>query len=232
MQRVKDPDERKRLQKKSRRIFLRIAVMAVLLFISGIVATMVLLPKLTRSTDDETGPCLSLALAANASTVSCRGLLPTSLTCTDLCSGHGNCDSTDEHSHCVCMLSIYDGVRCESLSLGFLCGSPTAVLAILWLLNLARILFFENNTLPKPTLAEMENIYATDLLALRVRQRPSDADDAEQAADGGGAAAAAAETSELRQRSTSKAGKLRTVSLSSFWSSGEGAIVVLVRRPG
>ena len=56
MHRVKDPDERKKLQAKSRRIFLRIAGLSTLLFLGGLVATVMVMPKLAEAEDDGKGP--------------------------------------------------------------------------------------------------------------------------------------------------------------------------------
>lgn len=57
MSRVKDPEERKKLQDKSRRIFLRIAGISTLTFLGGLLATVMLMPQLTAVEDDEKGPC-------------------------------------------------------------------------------------------------------------------------------------------------------------------------------
>jgi len=200
MSRVTDPNDRKKLEAKSRRIFLRICFMVMLVFIAMLLATVVLLPKMWRSTDDGRGPCPTeqdgSAGAANA---------------TLLCNDHGSCDG--QHSHCVCLFSMHDGVSCDSLSLGFCFGAPAAVCAVLWFFNLARILFC-NQQRPQPSPAEMDALY-DELLELFVRSKdlPDEA----------------AGSPSKRPRKKSRRGALP---LSRAWTGAKGAVLVLIRRAG
>ena len=202
MSRVTDPNDRKKLEAKSRRIFLRICFMVMLVFIAMLLATVVLLPKMWRSSDDGRGPCPTeqdgSAGAANA---------------TLLCNDHGSCDG--QHSHCVCLFSMYDGASCDSLSLGFCFGAPAAVCAVLWFCNLARILFC-NQQRPHPTPAEMDALY-DEMLGLFVR--PKDLP----------AAAAASPSKRPRRNSRRPRGSFP---LSRSWTGARGAVLVLIRRAG
>lgn len=215
MHRVSDPDERKKLQAKSRRIFLRIAAASTLLFLGGLVATVMLLPKLAQIEDGGKGPCPT-ALDANATDA------------TVVCHGHGYCEEDRSHSHCRCWMSMYEGVSCETLSLGFLLGAPTAIAAVLWLFNLAWILRGGDQTQPPPTAQEMSNIY-DELTGILVRSPPP--------LEPSGTPSTLRDDPEKAVIRTSDATKTtqrrpQTFALSKLWSHGLGAVVVLVRRPG
>ena len=216
MHRVKDPDERKKLQAKSRRIFLRIAGLSTLLFLGGLVATVMVMPKLAEAEDDGKGPCPTTPPAnATDETVACNG--------------RGYCEEGRSHSHCRCWLSMYEGVSCETLSLGFVLGAPTAVAAVLWLVNLAWILRGGDQTQPPPTAQEMSNLYE-ELTGILVSSPPP-LDDSVGASDPEMAAASLrtsdGTTLQPQQRQTAK-----KIALSTRWCRGLGAVVVLVRRTG
>ena len=196
MHRVKDPSEREKLEAKSRRIFLRIACIVTMVFLGGLMLTMVLLPRLTREEDDGLGPCQGSAAA---------GLDEL------LCNLHGSCGPA--HSHCTCWLSMYDGVSCDRISFGFVLGAPTAVAAILWLLNLGWIL--RGGTKPLPTEAELVLLYE-ELKGVLVKKPlpPPALQDQQQ-----------------QQKKKPQAVPTKTVALSYQWTRGLGAVIVLVRRP-
>ena len=245
MQRVKDPDERKRLQDKSRRIFLRIAAAATLLFVAGVVLTVILLPQLSQTEDDGKGPCpVTAAAAATATAVTAVAGNGTSDGGGDvsaaaalggllLCNGHGTCDDDFEHSHCECSWSMHDGPDCESVSLGFICGAPTAVLAVLWLVNLGWILRGGGQK-PLPTEDELAALYS-ELCTVFVRPPPPpppppplpslpSAEEVDMERGG-------AKPLPHAQQQHSGGGR-SSMLLSEQWTSGLGAVIVLVRRPG
>ena len=209
MQRVKDPEERAKLQAKSRRIFLRIALIAMLVFVGGLAATVVIMPKLAIAPDDNLGPCPANAAAADGGSSGGDGAA--------ICNDHGSCSADQTHSHCQCDFSMFEGASCESLSFGFLVGAPTAVFAMLWFLNLGWILR-GGGVQPPPTAAEMAHIYE-ELQMLLVRHPP--------AVEGSSSPAMLMDSG-----SPGSGGRARTVALSSRWTSGLGAVFVLVRRAG
>ena len=112
------------------------------------------------------------------------------------------------------VISMYDGVSCDSISLGFVVGAPTAVAAILWLLNLGWIL--RGSAKPLPTEAELAQLYE-ELQGVLVKKplRPTPA--------------AAAQDQQQQQKPQAVCTK--AVALSFQWTHGLGAVIVLVRRP-
>ena len=116
---------------------------------------------------------------------------------------------------------MYEGLSCETFSLGFLLGAPTAIAAVLWLLNLAWILRGGDQTQPPPTAQEMINLYE-ELTGILVKSPPPLDESA-------GPEIAAIRASDAAY---SKPRKPTTIALSKLWSRGLGAVVVLVRRPG
>ena len=138
---------------------------------------------------------------------------------------------------------MYEGMSCEELSLGFVLGVPTAIAAVCWLMNLAWILRGDQQQ-PPPTALEMGNLYE-ELMSVLVKRPPplpsvatdtgvtnsaprsaTRDDDLEAASE---TAPRAHTTSKQNAKSSSQRGVL---ALSPLWSSGLGAVVVLVRRTG
>ena len=112
-----------------------------------------------------------------------------------------------------CWISMDDGVSCDRISLGFVLGVPTAVAAILWLLNLGWIL--RGGTKPLPTEAELVPLYEELKGVLVKKPLPP----------------AASQDQQQQQKKKPQAVPTKTVALSFQWTRGLGAVIVLVRRP-
>ena len=189
-------------------MFMRIVIIVVLVFCSGVCATVILLPKIAKPEDDGEGPCRHNSDDTNTSGVGTGA--------DALCNGHGTCP--DNHSHCDCTLSMYQGNDCSTLSFGFIAGAPIGIAALLWLAHMGWIL--RDKRRPPPSADQLDAIYS-ELQTLFVTQPSSRAQ-----------LSAQNETAANANSNITTFGKVTRLPLSRLWCSGLGAVVVLVRRPG